>query len=189
MNATTAIPTDPREGERMQRVALRFWHAGAAGRRRTDRPRWRRGVARNVGRRLLIDAPLYNSAKHGLSSIANASVWSGMAAIHPYHHGFSPTAYSRAGSCSLWCTSRHSQVCSSRSRCSGRQAWVQCSPIRLCRNTIHSQRRHRHYAARRQRDRHRSHRNSAVWLRPDRQARPRCRRVWRSATVQPSPWP
>ena len=58
----------------MQRVALRFWHAGAAGRRRTDRPRWRRGVARNVGRRLLIDAPLYNSAKHGLSSIANASV-------------------------------------------------------------------------------------------------------------------
>ena len=28
MNATTATPTDPREGERMQRVALRFWMLG-----------------------------------------------------------------------------------------------------------------------------------------------------------------
>jgi len=68
---------DPYRPSRRRKDAaggLRFWHAGAAGRRRTERPRWRRGVARNVGRRLLIDAPLYNSAKHGLSSIANASV-------------------------------------------------------------------------------------------------------------------
>jgi hypothetical protein len=69
-----------------------------------------------------------------------------MAAIHPYRQGFSPPAFSRAGSCSLWCTSRHSQVCSSRSRCSGRQAWVQCPPIWLCSNTIHSRRYHRRLA-------------------------------------------
>ncbi len=60
---------------------------------------------------------------------------------------FRPRLIHGRGSCSLWCTSRHSQVCSSRSRCSGRQAWVQCSPIWLCRNTIHSQRRHRHYCS------------------------------------------
>ncbi len=33
------------KAKEMQRVALRFWHVGAAGRRRTERPGRRRGVA------------------------------------------------------------------------------------------------------------------------------------------------